>query len=122
MKVICIKTVINKPDKGISNMDMTDYLKVGTIFWVYGLEFQNNTFYIYIFDGNHLLPVPIELFEIIDNKVPDVWQVKIQNSAYGPVINLLPELFYQENFWENFTEYEQVERDKFQLLRKVIEQ
>ncbi len=121
MKVKCIKTVISKPDKSITNDDVTGYLKVGTIFWVYGIEFANNIVYVYVYgieNFEHLLQVPLELFEIIDNTIPEVWLFGIQK--YGGV-TLWPKMFYEKDFWENFTDHQKDERNRFESLRKIIE-
>ena len=110
---------MDKPDKHISNSDLTDYIKVGTIFPVYGLEFDKGILYVCIFfDERHLLSVPLELFEVVDNKIPSLWNFGI--GKYGEV-TLWPEMFHEENFLENFAEYEKDERERFKSLRATIE-
>ena len=103
MKVECIKTSIDYPDRSIMNCDIEGYLSVGNIFWVYGMRFSKNVTYFYIFHGEHLLEIPSELFKIVDDGVPREWKIKIRSNNE---ITLWPYLFYEEGFLENFAEME----------------
>ena len=118
MKVECIKLVVDKIDYGI-NEDMAEYLSIGDVFWVYGLRFSEERTYFYIYNGEHIFEVPLELFKIIDNKVSGEWRMFLWSNED---ITLWPELFYEEDFLENFAEREMKERKLFDILRKRMEQ
>lgn len=118
MKIKCIKTSIDNPRPDITNADMKEYLVIGTSFWVFGIRFFKSITYVYIFDNNHLFEVPIELFEIIDNKVSSEWTIKVWENGE---ITLWPDLFYQVEFLENFAEKEFEERKLFEDLKNRIE-
>jgi hypothetical protein len=118
MKVKCIKTSTERSDNHIINSKMDEYLLVGSLFWVFGLRFFKGIIYIYIFNNDHLFEVPIELFEVVDNKLSNEWQVKVYSNDE---IALWPELFYREGFIENFAERESNERKLFECLRIEIE-
>lgn len=118
MKIRCVKTSIDKSDRSIINCDMEGYLSVGSIFCVYGMRFLKNVTYFYIFNNEHLIEIPLELFEVIDNHVPGEWKIKIWMSNE---ITLWPSLFYEDDFLENFSERETKARKKFEALRDAIE-
>ncbi len=118
MRVKCIKTSIDKADSSITNSDMREYLSINSLFWVFGVRLFRNITYVYIFDGNHLFEVPIELFEIIDDNVSSEWKIKVWEVGE---VTLWPDLFYEEKFLENFAERENDERRFFEDLRKRIE-
>lgn len=118
MKLKCIKTSIDNPNNRIINSDMKEYLLIGTLFWVYGIRFFQNITYVYIYNGNHLVEVPVEMFSVIDDKVSDKWKIKIWDNGE---VTLWPKLFYENEFLENFAEFEQKERELFKELSAVIE-
>ena len=113
MRVKCIKTAITVSNKKIINNDISSYMVIGTIFLVYGLRFSLNVTYVYIYDGDHLLEVPLELFEIIDENVSVFWKVKTENGE----VTLWPELFSEDEFLENFSEREERERNIFDTFK-----
>jgi hypothetical protein len=119
MKIKCVKTSIDNPTKDITNGDLEGYLVIDTLFYVFGIRFFKNITYVYIFDGNHLFEVPIELFEVIDNRVLGEWKVKVWDNEE---ITLWPDLFYQVGFIEHFAERESQERLLFDDLRLKVEQ
>jgi hypothetical protein len=118
MKVKCIKTSVDKISIHIIIHDMNGYLSVGRLFDVYGIRFLKGVIYVYIFDDNHLFEVPIELFEVVIDKVSSEWVIKVWSNDE---ITLWPELFYQDDFLENFAEREFNERKMFESLRYTIE-
>lgn len=118
MKVKCIKTAINKLNDSVINDDMSNYLSIGSLFEVYGIRFSKNLVYVYIFNDDHLFEVPLEFFEIVDDKVPNELKVK----AWNEELTLWPNLFYKEGFLENFAEREVLERALFEDLRVATEQ
>ena len=117
MKLKCIKTSITNPDITVTNSDMEGYLVIGELFLVYGIRFYENTTYVYIFNDRHLFEVPIELFEVIDDKVPDKWRIRIED---GGNVTMWPDLFYKDKFLENFAEHELKERELFKVLSVEI--
>jgi hypothetical protein len=119
MKVRCIKNVISNPDKNIINADMRDYLTVGLVFWVYGISFRNGVAYLYVYNGNHLIELPVDLFDIIEVSVFPEWVIKTRTNGD---VTLWPELFYREDFLENFSEHEAKERSEFASLQNILEQ
>jgi hypothetical protein len=118
MKIKCIKASVDDPNKDITNGDMREYLIIGTLFFAFGIRFFKSITYVYIFDGNHLFEVPIELFEVVDNKVSNEWSIRVWENGE---ITLWPDLFYQDGFLENFAERELEERKLFEGLRGRIE-
>src|SRR5882672_7259457 len=110
MKVRYVRASIINPDKEIVNSDMSEYLPVGSIFWVYGISFSHGITYLYIFNENHLFEVPLQLFEIIDNSVSALWTFKLRENGD---VTLWPELFYRAGFLENLAEREGGERKEF---------
>lgn len=118
MKVKCIKTFINPPNREIINSDMRGFIEINTIFIVYGIRLTTSTTYFYIFNGNHLIEVPMHLFELIDDEVPSglIYQMSGDGSS-----TLWPRIFYQKYFLENFSEYETEEREIFDKLRKEMD-
>jgi len=118
MVVRCIKTSIDADDPYIINRDMRDFLRIGDEYIVYGIRMKlNKSIYFMVFDGNHLVEVPSPMFEIIDGRVSSLWVV--QNE--GDNIRLWPELFYEDDFLENFSEWEDRERKKFEKLKQYFE-
>ena len=114
MKVKCIKLSVDNPNKFVINGEMKGYLKLNKINIVYGISFSKGIGYFYIFNDRHLIEVPMELFEVVDNSLPDNLHLKI--SEYGE-ITLYPELFYSEWFLDKFSDYEPEERRLFEELR-----
>ena len=67
---------------------------------------------------DHLGWIPFELFEIIDDKIPDCWRIQ---QGSGKKLYFLPDILSQDDFLENFSEYEPKERAKFEAFRKIYE-
>ncbi len=119
MKIKCVKNKIDaKSHYSILNKDMSDYLTIGKTFWVYGLRFSEHCNYVYIYNEEHLVEVPMEMFEIVDSKVSVEWIVKAQGVQE---VMLWPNLFYIDDFLENFAEREMKERNEFNKLKAIIE-
>ena len=119
MKIKCVKTAIDNPDRGVINSELQEYLLINDVFWVFGLRFFRNMTYVYIFDNNHLFEAPLELFEVIDDTIPNEWNIKVWEKGE---VTLWPSLFYKDEFIENFAERESNERLLFEELRLKIEQ
>lgn len=116
MKIKCLKTKVEGNDF-IINGDITNYIQVGQILYVFGIRIKNNNIYAYVFNKLHLFEVPISLFEIIDNTLPSRIKMKVSDEDG---ITFWPELFYQIDFFENFSEHEVKERNQFHQLYDKI--
>jgi len=112
MVVRCIKTSISNKDFYVINSVMDEYLKIDSMFYVYGIRLcQNKLIYIYIYTDWHLIEVPLEMFSIVDNSIPSIWKCKFYDNGD---FTLWPELFYKNDFFENFSEYNKEERSLFE--------
>jgi len=118
MRIECIQTSVYNPANLLMNSDLREYLRVGDLFWVYGIRFFQNVVYVYIYNGDHLFEVSMEMFKVIDSFVSEKWKIKIWNDG---TITLWPELFYESEFIENFAEHEEKERELFKKLSIEIE-
>ena len=120
MKVKCIKLYLNSVGANpVFNRDMRDFLEIGTIYLVFGLSIRLGKIYYYIFDKEHLIEVPKDLFNIMDDRVSKHWHFKEDEKE---TVTLWPYLFYEESFIENFAEREIKERNLFEDLRKIMEE
>ena len=119
MKIRFIKL---KEDPDIKNTrlsrDVSEYYLIGDTFTVFGLSQWDNYLEFYIYNGRHLVLIPKTLVEITDNRVSANWKLKIWEDGG---ITLWPDLFYQEDFLENFSEWEEKERQQFEVLRREME-
>lgn len=114
MKAICKKNLIKQSgNTTVVNSDLQDCLKIGEIYEVYGVEITSNIVYLYVYDGDHILPVPLQMFEIIDDSVTSGWHVRFKEKGS---VTIFPKLFYEEDFFENFSEREKNERQLFEKL------
>ncbi|WP_256858607.1 hypothetical protein [Leptospira kirschneri] len=93
-------------------------MKVGDIYTVFGLEFNLDMLYATLFFDGHLSNVPMEILEIIDERVSSEWKAKLWEDGR---FTLWPEMFYEENFSENFSDWQTDERERFKLLRERME-
>lgn len=124
MKVKCIKTQLENNYGAYKAKDtFDDVMDIGDEFFVYGLEFDskyhNAEVCIYLYPKmDHLGWIPFELFEIIDDKIPDCWRIQ---QGYGKKLYFLPDILSQDDFLENFSEYEPKERAEFEAFRKIYE-
>jgi len=113
MVVRCIRTCITNASPTIINSDLHEYLKIGTDYEVYGIRIYEGINYFMIFDDGHLIEVPSSMFDIIDGKVSPLWVVKCSEKNE---ITFWPDLFYNEDFFEKFSEWEYNERKSFAKL------
>ncbi len=117
MKVRCIRTSLVKANLGIVNANLRGYLELGADYVVYGIRVSPEMNYYMIFNDGHLMEVPFLLFELVDATVSPLWQLRYSK---GNEMTFWPELFYQEHFFENFSEYEVLERQSFEKLQKFF--
>ncbi|WP_078127763.1 hypothetical protein [Leptospira alexanderi] len=120
MKVKCIKLKTEKTYRIEHVPDwMEGSLNIGEIYTVFGLDFDLDMLSVYIFfDERHVVMVPMELFEIVDNTVSSEWKAKLRENGR---FTLWPEMFYEEDFWENFSDWQTDERERFKILRERME-
>jgi len=118
MRIKCITLKVDNSQIPLIYQNYTGYLEIGSEFWVFGIRFYKCITYFCIFDGHHLIEVPSDFFEIVDNKVSNEWTIKIMGNGG---VSLWPELFYVDMFLENFGEREVLERKAFEPLKARIE-
>jgi hypothetical protein len=118
MIVKCIKNKLEKSNLLIINDNMSDYLTIGSELIVYGITIEPQVVYYIIYDGEHLLHVPSELFEVIDDKVSVAW---IVNNLEERGLTFWPKLFYQPYFFDDFSEREQSVRNQFKIMQRDFE-
>ena len=117
MKVKCIKTVIKPKNKSVINYDVRGFISENDILDVFGISISDATVYVYVFNGEHLFDVPLDLFEILDTNIGLEWKIKKWSDKS---ITIWPELFYVDDFLENFAEREDKERELFENLQDKI--
>ncbi|AVQ13034.1 Uncharacterized protein XB16_2730 [Leptospira santarosai] len=119
MKVRCIKLKTEKTYQieHVPNW-MSEFMNIGDVYMVFGLDSQLDMLYVTIFFDGHLSKVPMELFEIIDEKVSSEWKAKLWEDGR---FTLWPEMFYEEDFFENFSDWQTDERERFKVLRERME-
>ncbi|WP_061296267.1 hypothetical protein [Leptospira interrogans] len=120
MKVKCIKLKTEKTYQIEHVPDwMEKFMTVGEIYTVFGLDFDLDVLSVCIFfDERHLVEVPMELFEVVDNTVSNEWKAKLWEDGR---FTLWPEMFYEEDFSENFSDWQTKEREQFRILRERME-
>ena len=118
MVVRCVKASISGASLNIINNDLQEYLKVGADYNVYGIRVSKESNYFMIFDDGHLIEVPSQMFEIIEGKASPFWVVDYSESKGT---TFWPELFYEDDFFENFSEWEEKERKSFTELMQLFE-
>jgi len=117
MKVKVIKTSISNPTKGTINANMDDYLELGREFVVYAITKNNNSCYFQIFDDNHLVSIPSELFEITDRESSKYWEVRIDEDK---VLKLWPKEFFNGYFHEDLADGEPEVVKIFENIKKKM--
>ncbi|WP_061207196.1 hypothetical protein [Leptospira santarosai] len=120
MKVKCIKLKTEKTYqiKHVSDW-MNGSMNIGEIYTVFGLKFNLDMLSVYVFyDERHIVQVPMELFEVIDERVSSEWKAKLWEDGR---FTLWPEMFYEEDFFENFSDWQTDERERFKLLKERME-
>jgi hypothetical protein len=119
MVVKCVKTSINRDNPNVINNNMEEYLKLGADYYVYGIRVSEDANYFMIFDDGHLVEVPVQMFQIIQGKGSPFWIIR-KDATKG--LTIWPELFYEKDFFENFSEWEELERNQFDELRRLFEE
>lgn len=99
--------------------DISGRFSIGDIYTVFGIIFRAGHSYFYIFDQSHLVLINKYFVNVIDDKVPSNWRLKVWEDDES--VTLWPALFYEENFPENFSDREEKERADFEVLRKEME-
>lgn len=127
MKIKCVSVSLNEDQLYVlgkhANVKNNFSLSVGKEYVVFGLTFEflesgNGCFVQILSDSNHLVHVPIILFEIIDNRMSKFWELK--NFPDGNVAIWPPTLyreFYHDDLSEDTIEVtEDFKRVKEQIL------
>lgn len=106
MKVKCISIKIHdNSNSNLRNHDLAETLELNKIYKVYRNIFSESYYYL-IFDGSHLIEVPFQMFEIIENVIPNSWVINVSSS----IISVGLEIF-NEKFWlDDFSELSEEER------------
>lgn len=108
MKISCnskkLKTdqlyILGKHAESLNNFHIT----IGNDYIVFGLRFNgvNNGCFVQILsDYNHLIEVPILLFDIIDSRSSGFWEIKLFSEGS---ITLWPPSFYREYYHDDLFE------------------
>ena len=118
MVVKCVKTLIDSDNPHIINNNIEEYLHIGFEYAIYGIRISDEADYYMIFDDGHLLEVPSQMFEITQSKVSPLWIIR-NDDKKG--LTLWPELFYENDFFENFSEWEEKERKQFDELKRLFQ-
>lgn len=118
MIVQCITNFIPSDDLNLVNKDLREYLKEGIDYVVYGIRSFEEASYFMLFDDGHLIEAPSKMFKIIDGLVSPLWIVR-EDETNG--MTFWPELFYEDAFFENFSEWEEKERKDFEVLSKSFD-
>ena len=115
MVVRCVTSFVLSDNPNVVNKDLREYLKEGADYFVYGIRVAEESSYFMLFDDGHLIEAPSKMFKIIDGEVSPLWIVK-NDETNG--MTFWPKLFYEDNFFENFSEWEEKERNAFEVLSK----
>lgn len=118
MVVKCVKTSIVTNNQNVINNDLDEFLVVGTEYIVYGIRIFDGFTYFMIFDDGHLVEVPSDMFVLVEKIVSPLW---IVNDEKHIGLTFWPKLFYESNFFEKFSEWNDIERIKFEELRNQFE-
>lgn len=117
MIVRLISTQITDESNNILNNNISNYLKDGDTFEVFGMRFfQRATYFMVYANERHLIELPIELFEIINSKMSIPWEAKMDQEG----LRLWPEIFFSPYFFDNFSEDCENERSSFRALVKLL--
>ena len=118
MLVRSIRKSLEVSSDEIFNSDMKDWLDLDLLFNVYGIRITKGTVYFMVFmDDRHLVETPSGLFNVEDDQVSSLWKVRILED--GDTV-FWPELFFEEDFLENFSEREDKERAEFEELKSKM--
>lgn len=105
MKAKCVTNKLKDNNK--INSDLTEFLQKDKIYDVYRLKFDNDVYFL-IFDGSHLIEVPYQMFEIIDNTLPSNWVISVTNGIF----TIGFDIFNSEYWFDDFTELPENVRKK----------
>jgi len=106
MKVKCTINKI-KNNSNLLNFDVEDILIVGQEYVVFRIIIRENTYFL-IFDGSHLIEVPCQMFDIIEENISNNWVVHLQSG----ILTIGAKLFNEEFWFDDFSELSEEERIK----------
>ncbi|MGL5830884.1 MAG: hypothetical protein ACRCZE_01920 [Candidatus Altimarinota bacterium] len=99
------------------NIGNFDYgLSHKSIYTVYGLEVRQGDLFALLYRKGHLSFFPINLFEIVNSKVSKYWSFQLKQK----VLSLSPKIFFENIFFEKFSDFGTLEREKFAQIAKKI--
>lgn len=125
MKVLCISTQLSAKRKDEMDLHLTDfssYFKEGEIYTVLGVTCRilpKAALFLQIkYDFGILIQIPLDLFELVDNRPSKFWRIKRFDSG---TLALWPEEFYQEFFHDDLSNQEPKVWETFLKVVKKIE-
>lgn len=93
---------------------------VGERYRVYGLRFWVGAPWVDIETNlGYLLTVPLALFDVVDGKVPDIWELRV--DAEGDIA-LLPMAFFDEYFFDDLFEGKAAAVLEFRRVKATLEE
>ncbi len=117
MKIKCIKT--NVDDEDILNNDGEGFLKIGEEYHVAAIFIiRNYVYYDINFPISLILSFPCEMFEVVSSTVPTLWRIKIYDDGD---IKIGPELFFDEYFFDNFSNGNDYETYEYQKIKHLLD-
>lgn len=116
MKVRCIKLKIE--DEELWENDAEGFLEVGEEYFVSAIRILNNYVYYDIDFSSKFLLFPNRMFEVLSNTVPSIWRVKVFDE--GEIL-IGPELFFEEYFYDNYSEGYDYETEEYEKIRPLLE-
>ena len=127
MKVKCILEKVTQNQISVlgKNPDRkNDFgITVDKEYIVFGLTFYfdgwgNGCFVQIITDNDHLIQVPILLFEVVDNRMSSLWEFKLFSSG---TIAMWPPSFYAEFYHDDlFEEIPEIVKDFNKVKHKIM--
>ncbi len=99
------------------NANMETYLKPNEEYLVLGLYIDKEP-YVYIYEDGHLFPVPLDLFEIIDNRISKYWIIK--NYKDGSIV-IQPKEFFRDFFHDDLLEGNEQSVKVFNRIKNEME-
>ena len=118
MKVKVVKLLTDDRNRNILNNNMSDYISLYQEFTVYGINFEQSSTYFQIYNNNHLLSVPADLFIITDSRVSKYWEIRRYDDS---TFSLWPIEFYREYFHDDLSEKIPSVIESFEKVKKNMD-
>src|SRR4051812_31909625 len=119
MKVRCISTEATPEQaKKIAKLHIPGRygISIGEVYVVYSITIIEGIMWGDILSNSvrHLISVPIFLFEILDNRISQYWEIKIEDT--GEIL-FWPHEFYKPYFHDKLSDYAHDEVEEFEQIR-----